>query len=92
MLGHLEEVNLQSADQCNGGVWEEPEEEGEVHLEIFVFQNLDFRRKKPNHGDDLEEGGDEEEVGEEEGEHQGGDTPTLLPLAEGDLRYKTRYC
>ena len=55
---------------------------------ILFLQNLDFRRKKPNHRDDLEEGGDEEEVGEEEGEHQGGDTPTLLPLAEGDLRYK----
>ena len=36
-FGHLEEVNLKSADQCNGGVWEEPEEESEVHLEIYFF-------------------------------------------------------
>ena len=49
-------------------------------------QNLDLRGKS-NHGNDLEEGGDEEEVGEEQGEQQGGGSPTLLPLAEGDLRY-----
>ena len=56
--------------------------------ELFsAKQNLDLR-KKSNHGNDLEEGGDEEEVGEEQGEQQGGGSPTLLPLAEGDLRYK----
>ena len=55
--------------------------------ELFsAKQNLDLR-KKSNHGNDLEEGGDEEEVGEEQGEQQGGGSPTLLPLAEGDLRY-----
>ena len=45
--------------------------------------------EQSNHSDNLEEGGDEEEVGEKQGEQHGGDIPTLLPLAEGDLRKKT---
>ena len=46
-----------------------------------------FSGKKSNHCNDLKEGGDEEEVGEEQGEQEGVVSPTLLPLAEGDLRY-----
>ena len=49
-------------------------------------QNLDLREKS-NHGNNRKEGGDEEEVDEEQGEQEGGDSPTLIPLAEGDLRY-----
>ena len=45
-------------------------------------------RKKSNHGNDPKEGGDEEEVGEEQGEQEGVVSPTLLPpLGDGDLRY-----
>ena len=44
-------------------------------------------RKKSNHGYDPKEGGDEEEVGDEQG-NQGVVSPTLLPpLGDGDLRY-----
>ena len=39
-----------------------------------------------NHGNDLEEGGDEEEVDKEHSEEQGGVRPGLLPLTQGDLR------
>ena len=46
-FGHLEEVNLQSADQSNGGFREELEEEREVHLEISLFMNLDFGTVQP---------------------------------------------
>ena len=55
--------------------------------ELFsAKQNLDLR-KKSNHGNDLEEDGDEEEVGEE-GEQQGGASPLDEGIDEGDLRYK----
>ena len=39
-----------------------------------------------NHGNDLEEGGDEEEVDKEQSEEQGGVRPGLLPLTQDDLR------
>ena len=41
--------------------------------------------KITNHGRDLEEGGDEDEVGKEVVEDLEGIRPSLLPLAEGHL-------
>ena len=41
---------------------------------------------KSNHGDNLEEGGDKEKVGEEQGEEHGDVAPALPPLAERHLR------
>ena len=67
---------LEGVDQGDGGLGEEQEEEIEVHLEIFSLPCM----KITNHGRDLEEGGDKDEVGKE------GGRPCLLPLAEGHLR------
>ena len=44
-FGHLEDVTLQSADQSDGGLRKEPEEKGEVHLEIS-FRTL-FCKAEP---------------------------------------------
>ena len=66
---------LEGVDQGDGGLGEEQEEEIEVHLEIFSLPGM----KITNHGRDLEEGGDKDEVGKE------GGRPCLLPLAEGHL-------
>ena len=66
---------LEGVDQGDGGLGEEQEEEIEVHLEIFSLPCM----KITNHGRDLEEGGDKDEVGKE------GGRPCLLPLAEGHL-------
>ena len=72
---------LEGVDQGDGGLGEEQEEEIEVHLEIFSLPCM----KITNHGRDLEEGGDEDEVGKEEVEDLEGIRPCLLPLAEGHL-------
>ena len=42
-------------------------------------------RKKSNHGNDLKECGNKEEVGKKQGKQQGGGNPSLLPLAQSDL-------
>ena len=73
---------LEGVDQGDGGLGEEQEEEIEVHLEIFSLPCM----KITNHGRDLEEGGDEDEVGKEVVEDLEGVRPCLLPLAEGHLR------
>ena len=73
---------LEGVDQGDGGLREEEEEEIEVHLELFSLPCM----KITNHGRDLEEGGDEYEVGKEEVEDLEGIRPCLLPLAEGHLR------
>ena len=73
---------LEGVDQGDGGLGEEQEEEIEVHLEIFSLPSM----KSTNHGRDLEEGGDEDEVGKEVVEDLEGIRPCLLPLAEGHLR------
>ena len=39
--GHLEDVSLESVDQCSGLVRVEPEEENEIHLRIYF--NLQTR-------------------------------------------------
>ena len=41
---------------------------------------------KSNHANNLEERGDEEKVGEEQGEEHGDVAPGVLPLAERHLR------
>ena len=73
---------LEGVDQGDGGLGEEQEEEIEVHLEIFSLPCM----KITNHGRDLEEGGDEDEVGKEVVDDLEGIRPCLLPLAEGHLR------
>ena len=72
---------LEGVDQGDGGLREEEEEEIEVHLEIFSLPCM----KITNHGRDLEEGGDEDEVGKEVVEDLERIRPCLLPLAEGHL-------
>ena len=67
---------LEGVDQGGGGLGEEQDEDVDVHLEIFRLQAC---MKITNHGRDLEEGGDKDEVGKE------GGRPCLLPLAEGHL-------
>ena len=74
---------LEGVDQGGGGLGEEQDKDVEVHLEIFRLQAC---MKITNHGRDLEEGGDEDEVGKEEVEDLEGIRPCLLPLAEGHLR------
>ena len=74
---------LEGVDQGGGGLGEEQDEDVDVHLEIFRLQAC---MKITNHGRDLEEGGDEDEVGKEEVEDLEGVRPSLLPLAEGHLR------
>ena len=78
-------MRLDGVDQGNGGITEEKEEEEEVGLERY-FVNKQKAGESTNHGNDLEEGGDEEEVDKEQSEEQGGVRPGLLPLTQGDLR------
>ena len=74
---------LEGVDQGGGGLGEEQDEDVDVHLEIFRLQAC---MKITNHGRDLEEGGDEDEVGKEVVDDLGGIIPSLLPLAEGHLK------
>ena len=73
-------------DQGNGGVTEEKEEEEKVGLQRYFVNKQNKEGESTNHGNDLEEGGDEEEVDKEQSEEQGGVRPGLLPLTQGDLR------
>ena len=73
---------LEGVDQGGGGLGEEQDEDVDVHLEIFRLQAC---MKITNHGRDLEEGGDEVEVGKEVVDDLEGIRPSLLPLAEGHL-------
>ena len=73
-------------DQGNGGITEEKEEEEEVGLQRYFVNKQNEEGEYTNHGNDLEEGGDEEEVDKEQSEEQGGVRPGLLPLTQGDLR------
>ena len=79
-------MRLDGVDQGNGGITEEKEEEEEVGLQRYFVNKQNEEGESTNHGNDLEEGGDEEEVDKEQSEEQGGVRPGLLPLTQGDLR------
>ena len=88
---------LDGDDQVDGGVGEETEEEEEIDLwaGLSMVQRIDKTGRnqkdigKSNHADNLEEGGDKEKVGEEQGEEHGDVAPGLPPLAERHLRLWT---
>ena len=93
---NLNDVSLDGEDEVDGGVGEETEEEEEIDLRAGLSMvqrkdlTVDGRNQKDigksNHGDNLEEGGDKEKVGEEQGEEHGDVAPGLPPLAERHLR------
>ena len=57
----------------------------------YFFSTFSSLRKKSNHGNDLKECGNKEEVGKKEGKQQGGGNPSLLPLAQSDLKYGSNH-